>query len=299
MSSDSTFSSHDLPIEYVRTADGTSLAVRSVAGKGPLIVALHGFTGDGTTMQPLVEACREGRPALLIDLIGHGASDAPEFVEPYSMASVVDQVLSVIGPRDIGTVHLIGYSMGGRVALSIAARAPWYFASVTSISATPGIHDAPARAERHDADLARADHLEAIGIDGFVDEWLALDLFGPYVALLDESARTATIEQRRRSSPVGLANSLRGTGTGAMPPVWLSMPALRSPLLAIAGSLDEPYIDIARRMAQAAPFAELHIVEGAGHVAHVENCFDVGARVAEFLRVCENNADFPGRGNND
>ncbi len=281
----------DVQVEHVLTADGTTLAVRTIEGTGPLLVALHGFTGDGTAMLPLVEACRDGRPAMLIDLIGHGASDAPDFVEPYSMASVVDQVLSVVGPREIGTVHLLGYSMGGRIALSIAARAPWYFASIISISASPGIHDPTDRAARHDADLARAEHLSTIGVEKFIDEWLELDLFAPYVASLDSASLAATIEQRRMSTAHGLANSLRGTGTGAMPPVWLSLPALRSPLLAIAGSLDEPYVDTALRMAQAAPFGESHIVDGVGHVAHVENCSVVGARIAEFLRVCEGNAD--------
>lgn len=281
-------------MDSVVTADGTTLAVRSVEGDGPLLVALHGFTGDGSTMVPLVEACRDGRPAMLIDIVGHGASDTPAIVEPYSMASVVDQVLSVIGPRDIGTVHLLGYSMGGRIALSMAARAPWYFASVTSLSSTPGIQDPQVRAERHDADLRRAERIETIGVESFVDEWLKLDLFASYVATLDEAALAATVGQRCRASAVGLAHSLRGTGTGAMAPVWLSLPALRTPLLAIAGALDANYVNIAHRMAEAAPFGEAAIIAGAGHVAHHENCSAVGARVTEFLRVCEDNANLQG-----
>lgn len=283
-----------MTLDRVLTADGTTLAVRSLDGDGSLIVALHGFTGDGTAMLPMVEECRDGRPALLIDLIGHGASDAPDNVEQYSMASVVDQVLSVIGPREIGSVHLIGYSMGGRVAMSIAARAPWYFASITTISSSPGIHDPVERAARHDADLARADHLEDIGVAEFIAEWLTLDLFAPYMASLDAADRSATISQREQATARGLANSLRGSGTGAMPPVWLTLPALRSPLLTVAGSLDERYVDIAARMAQAAPFAETHVVENAGHVTHVENCVEVGARITSFLRVCEDNADLRG-----
>ena len=272
-----------IEVEHVVAADGTRLAVRRIPGTGPLIVALHGFTGDGGTMLPLVEACRGEKPAMLIDLIGHGQSDAPDFVEPYTMASVVDQVLSLIGPHEPGTVHLIGYSMGGRVVLSMAARAPWYFGSVITISASPGIDDPAERAGRHDVDLERADQLEEIGVAAFIDEWLALDLFAPYVSSLSTSDRAATIEQRRASSSVGLANSLRGTGTGAMPPLWTALASIRSPLLAIAGSLDQRYVSIAEQIAEAAPFGSFETIEGVGHVAHVENCGAVGTAIANFL----------------
>lgn len=274
-----------IDVEQVRAADGTLLAVRRLAGTGPLLVALHGFTGDGSTMLPLVEECRGERPCLLIDIIGHGQSAAPEITEPYTMASVVDQVLSLIGPHEPGTVHLLGYSMGGRIVLSMAARAPWYFGSITTISASPGLADPVERAKRHDADLERADEIEQDGLSSFVDDWLELDLFAPYVASLSANELEATTAQRKANSAVGLANSLRGTGTGAMPPVWTALQAIRSPLLAIAGSLDERYVEIARQMAEAAPFGEFEIIDGVGHVAHVENCGAVGTTVRNFLEV--------------
>jgi len=279
------------PVELVRTADGTQLAVRRRSGDGSLIVALHGFTGDGTTMLNLVDQCRMGRPALLIDLVGHGASDAPEHVEMYAMSSVVDQVLSVVGPHEPGSVHLIGYSMGGRVALSVAARAPWFFASISTISATAGIDDPIERAARYDADMARADELERMGVDEFIDAWLELDLFAPFIGSLDEGERRATERQRKSSTALGLANSLRGTGTGSMPPVWAALASVRSPLLAVAGSLDSRYVAVAQRLADVAMFGRSHVVEGVGHVAHHENCRDVGSRIAEFLEVCENDED--------
>ncbi len=275
----------------ILTADGTHLGVRQIDGDGTLVVALHGFTGDGSTMVDLVEKCRGARPALLVDLVGHGVSDSPEHPETYSMASVVDQVLSLIGPREPGSTHLIGYSMGGRVALSMAARAPWYFASVTSISSTPGIDEPTDRARRYDQDQQLADRVEQIGVDEFVDEWLELDLFGPYRALLTDDALTATRTQRRSNSVLGLANSLRSTGTGSMPPLWQSLESFRSPLLAIAGALDTRYVEIAEQMAQGVPSGELHVVADAGHVVHVENCDEVGTRIAKFLEVCESHGD--------
>ena len=278
--------------QHVTAADGVTLGVRRIEGQGKPIVALHGFTGDGSTMIPVLDACRDGRPVMSIDLVGHGASDSPEDLGHYAMSSVVDQVLSIIGPHDPGHVHLLGYSMGGRVALSIAARAPWYFGSITTISSTPGVLDPVDRTKRYDADQELAAHAESIGLDAFIDEWLALPLFASYVDGLSSAEREATIAQRRSGSVTGLANSLRGTGTGSMPPVWQTLPSLRSPMLAIAGEHDEKYVGIANMVREAAPAAQVAIVADAGHVAHQENCSAVAARITEFLEVCERHADF-------
>lgn len=272
---------------FAQTADGTTLSVREVAGEGSLIVALHGFTGAGVTMIPLLEGIRNGRPAVAVDLVGHGESDSPEYLDAYSMASVVDQVLSIIGPRNPETVHLVGYSMGGRVALSMAARAPWYFASITSLSATPGLDDPVERAARHDADLALAAHVEDLGVDAFIDEWLQKPLFSSYVAGLDGEARACTVEVRTANSPHGLANSLRGTGTGAMPPVWNGLANLRSPLLAVAGALDSTYVQIANDMTEAVPSGQVSIIADAGHVVHEEKLDDISSLVATFLQSCD------------
>lgn len=271
----------------VPTADGTTIAVRELAGSGSLIVALHGFTGNGATMQPLIERVRGPRPALLVDIVGHGASDAPEHLEPYEMSSVVDQVLSVIGQREPATVHLLGYSMGGRVAMSMAARAPWYFASVTTLSATAGIADPAERAARHEADLALAQRIENDGVEAFAEWWLSLPLFEPLVASLEENELAATLAQRRANTARGLANSVRRTGTGAMAPVWDRLGSLRSPFLAVAGGLDERYVEIAERMAEAAPFGRTAVVPGAGHAVHVENPGEVSRLLRDFLEGCE------------
>jgi len=277
----------DYDLVHTVAADGTKLAVRTIDGDGRLVVALHGFTGNGATMLPLLDAARDGRPVLAPDLVGHGESAAPDHTEPYTMASVVDQVLSLIGPRPPGSVHLVGYSMGGRVALSMAARAPWYFASVTTISSTPGLADPKERAERAEHDVATAARLEEQGLSTFIGSWLDLPLFAPYIASLDAEALEATIEQRRTNTVGGLAHSLRGTGTGSMPPVWDALGSLRSPLLAIAGERDPKYTEIARAMATTAPNGAARIVPDAGHVVHVERPAQVAESLVEFLASCE------------
>ena len=72
-----------------------------------------------------------------------------------------------------------------------------------------------------------------------------------------------------------------------MPPVWSSLPGLRSPFLALAGSLDRRYVDIAREAAACAPFGRSEIVPDAGHALHVENPDEVARLLREFLEGCE------------
>ncbi len=279
-------------ITAITSPDGMQIACRYLTGTGNPIVALHGFTGDSTTMAPLVESVRAGRPAILVDLIGHGQSSAPESPEHYAMASVVDQVLSLVGSYGPGTVHLLGYSMGGRVALSMAARAPWYFNSVTTLSSSPGIENPEQRAERYDADHALAGRIEEIGVDTFISEWLNLPLFGSYCESLDDAGLAATREQRSRTTATGLANSLRGTGTGSMPPLATALRSIRSPLLAVAGDGDDKYVELAKMMAENTPNGQFAIIANAGHVVHVENLSEVSAVVARFLSECDADEDY-------
>ena len=75
------------------TPDGTTLATERLPGDGPLVMVLHGFTGDRNSMRPFAHALTPAYEVLLVDLVGHGESDSPEHLEPYRMPSVVDQAL--------------------------------------------------------------------------------------------------------------------------------------------------------------------------------------------------------------
>jgi len=285
-----TMSSDDPIVHQILTPDGTTLAVRELHGSGQPILALHGFTGDGSTMMPMIEELRQHRPAFLVDLVGHGQSDAPETLEPYTIASVVDQMLFLVGGYPTQTVHVVGYSMGGRVALSMAARAPWHFASLTVLSSTAGLAEPDARSARYEADLALADRIETIGVQAFIDEWLAKPLFASLVDHLGLAGLAETKARRTAASATGLAQSLRGSGTGAMPPVWDSLAGLQTPLLALAGELDEKYVELAHRLADAVPHGRSEIIPNAGHVLPLENPKAVSTSIANHLEGCESSS---------
>lgn len=265
------------------TPDGTTLATEHLPGAGALVVVLHGFTGDRETMRALASELTPAHEVLLIDLVGHGESDSPTGLEPYRMPAVVDQVLSVLADRSPGSTHLLGYSMGGRVALSMARRAPWFFGSVITVSATAGIEDPVARAERHRLDLERADRLEAIGVTAFIDEWLDQDLFAPLRRRLGPEGVERAKLQRASADTHGLAQSLRGTGTGAMEPVWDAVSGFRCSVLALAGALDQAYVERAERLAATARDGRCVVVEECGHALPMEAPEASAQHVLRFL----------------
>ena len=81
---------------------------------------LHGFTGDGLDFEPLVEA-RDVATLIAPDLLGHGGSSAPEEpLELYSIPEQLKQLEHLLDALDAPHPILLGYSMGGRVALQLA-----------------------------------------------------------------------------------------------------------------------------------------------------------------------------------
>ncbi len=133
------------------------------------------------------------------------------------------------------------------------------------IGGTAGIDADDERAARHAADLATVARLEEDGLDAFLDAWLAQPLFA---TLAPERAGVA---DRRRNTVAGLRSSLELAGTGAQSPIWDRLDEIRVPVLAVAGEHDERYAALASRLAGAvAGPAEVALVPGAGHAAHLE-----------------------------
>ncbi|HMJ01707.1 MAG TPA: 2-succinyl-6-hydroxy-2,4-cyclohexadiene-1-carboxylate synthase [Conexibacter sp.] len=223
------------------------------------IVLLHGFTQTGRSWQPTIAALGERYRALAPDLRGHGAAAA---ARPVDFASVRGDVLTLAPERFV----LCGYSMGGRIALSIALAAPSRIARLVLVGASPGLSDAAERRARRAADEALAAGIEREGIEAFASHWSSLPLFeGQPRAVVAAAHRT-----RLAQDPAGLAAALRGLGTGVMEPLWERLPALTMPVALVVGERDMKYRTIAEQMAAALPDATLHVVPGAGHAVQLE-----------------------------
>lgn len=264
-----------------RPVNGIALNVE-VAGAGRPLLLLHGFTGSTATWAPLGPAWARQSRTIAVDLIGHGRSDAPADPARYRMEHCVADLLAVLDTLGIERADVLGYSMGGRVALHLAAAAPARVSALVLESASPGLADPAERQARRAADAALAATIERDGVAAFVDRWARLPLFASQ-ATLPADVRARLRAQRLQNSPVGLANSLLGMGAGRPAPLWDRLAALTCPTLLIAGALDQKYCDLARAMAAALPAARLAIVPEAGHAVHLERPAAFAEIVPAFL----------------
>jgi 2-succinyl-6-hydroxy-2,4-cyclohexadiene-1-carboxylate synthase len=274
-------------------ADGVSLFVES-EGSGPPVVLLHGFTGSGRTLAGTAAALRPGFRTVRVDLVGHGRSDAPSNPAAYALEACAAQVAHVIERTCDGSAHVLGYSMGGRVALGLAVAHPARVRSTILIGARAGLADPAVRAERRRADEALARDLERDGLEAFVERWMALPLFASQ-ARLGPGFLAGARRERLSQPPAGLAASLRGMGAGAQPPLFERLGEVDAPSLIVVGEQDERFAAVADDLARRLPRARAVRIAGAGHAAHLERP-EAFARVArEFLHEAEPRAARPAR----
>jgi 2-succinyl-6-hydroxy-2,4-cyclohexadiene-1-carboxylate synthase len=274
------------PIHLANAASAASAShsgkMKGVGKSGQTLVMLHGFTGSAAGWGSHLDTLAAyGLRVIALDLPGHGQSDAPDDPRRYAIEYCQQDILAALRGLGVsqGEAVLLGYSMGGRIALYTAFSE--FFRALILESASPGLEDSAERQQRRMSDEVLAASIERDGVQAFVDRWEKLPLFASQSSLSLE-AQEALHRQRLNNRARGLAQSLRGLGTGVQPSLYARLPALHIPVLLIAGELDTKFMAIARSMAQALPRSQLRIVPGAGHAVHLERPEDFDSLVGNF-----------------
>lgn len=226
-----------------------------------MVLFIPGFMQRGDAWRPVAELLPERYPSRLLDHAEHTFEGR--------MREILDSGASV----------LVGYSLGGRLALRAALRSPESFSAVVLVGATAGIEEGPLRATRAEADEKLASWMEAMPIEDIVGLWERQPLFADQSDALVEEQRPGRLSH----DPRQLALILRTAGQGVLDPVWHELRGLELPLLAIAGARDDGYSAAAKRIASTAPRGQAAIVEEAGHAAHLQQPERVASLIAEFL----------------
>ena len=222
------------------------------------LLCLHGFTGSPASWDFLPDSSI--LPRIVPALVGHAGAQATH--EIGSFADEVDR-LAVLAPG-AEPLHVIGYSLGARLALGVAVRHPSRVARLTLISAHPGLATEPERTARRASDAAWCDLLVERGVPAFVEAWQAQPLWASQMRLSDVARKKKQME-RSTQTAAGLCHSLRVTGLAEMPNYAPVLSEIRVPTDVLAGALDSKFCDLARIFAANIAHARLDIVPGAGH----------------------------------
>jgi len=255
-------------------------------GSGPPLLLLHGFTGCRASMRGVAEILAGGYRVILPDLPGHGCSPVPTAPPAHGMEACCDALAALLSRLGAEAPHVVGYSMGARVALSLAVRHPSCVRSLALVGGRAGIQDPAERAQRVAADIALAERIEARGVPWFVDYWMALPLFASQQRL--GAARLAAArEQRLANRACGLAGSLRGMGAGAQAPLFDALPDVKVPVLLVSGAEDPRFTALAEDLARRLPRARCCVIPEAGHAVHLESPRAFGEALLGFLAEAE------------
>ena len=234
----------------------------------PPILFLHGFMGSSADWKEVMKSLAHRFYCTAVDLPGHGASlNLPP--DDHTVEGTARKVFDALGELGIKRPKIIGYSMGGRLALYLALRYPTHFSGLFLESASPGLESPEERRARREADEMKAQRLESEDFTEFLEDWYRQPLFASVTR--NEGLLQQTIEARLHNDPAELAKSLRGLGTGRQLSLWGELSRLQVPALAVAGELDEKFVEIGRRMEAESPMIGFAQIPGVGHNVHDES----------------------------
>ncbi len=231
------------------------------------VTLLHGFTQAGHSWHEVISNMPAGWQWIVPDLRGHGDTRVRPGA-PHTMEACTADLEMMWDHLEIARTHLIGYSMGGRLALHVAARRPERILSLLTIGAHAGLEE-DAREGRRRGDEALAQRIETDGLEAFVNYWSSLPLFAG-LERRGPSFVAKVRAERMNNRAAGLAESLRGMGAGAMRPIWDDLARVTCPCTFVAGQLDHGYVASARRLAASVPHGRVAIVQRSGHSVHQE-----------------------------
>jgi 2-succinyl-6-hydroxy-2,4-cyclohexadiene-1-carboxylate synthase len=252
---------------------------QSGSAENPPLLFLHGFMGINRDWSPVINQLSDQFHCIAVDLPGHGQS---QFDDPalFSMPAAAGMVIELLGYLEIDAVALVGYSMGGRLALYLAVHFPEHFTSLILESASPGLRTAEERQTRQKWDASIAHKLETQPLPVFLDDWYAMPLFNT----LRSHPNYGKVRQRRLANdPTQLALSMRQMGTGSQPSLWDEWVDLAVPTLLLAGELDQKYVGISAEMHTLNPRAHRVIIPNAGHNTHFEQNQAFSDEVGDWL----------------
>lgn len=234
----------------------------------PAILFLHGFMGSCHDFDEISDRLAENFYCLAIDLPGHGKTTVRGEADNYTMARTAVALIEWLNRLDIEKTFLVGYSMGGRLALYMMLHYPERFERVVLESASPGLKTEEARSQRQEADRQLAQKLKTSDFQDFLWDWYRQPLFK---SLKDRPAFEKILERRLENNPIELAKSLQFMGTGSQPSLWDRLTHNQIPLLLLVGEKDEKFRNINAEMANICPKAQLEVISQAGHNIHLEN----------------------------
>ncbi len=251
----------------------------------PLIL-LHGFMGCKEDWTDIIDGLKISRRCIAIDLPGHGDTKVNAEDSLFTIENTAGGIIELTDNLGIDTFDLLGYSMGGRLALYIAVHYPERVTKLILESSSPGLKTHKEQENRRINDLLLGDKIMSMEMSDFISQWYDMPLFK---SIKQNDGYEGLRFRRMLNDKTGLVKSLKYMGTGFQPSLWAEWEALGIETLLIAGEYDKKYTTIANKMCKLNPNARLEIIADTGHNLHFERSDLFINHVADFLIIDELN----------
>ena len=253
----------------------------------PPILLIHGFTASSASFANNLGPLRTRFTVVTVDLLGHGESEAPEDVAPYTPDRAVDRIVGLMDFLGYVSAMVCGHSLGGAVAMRMAMDHPARVAGLVVINSNSAASSPKWREEVQPRLEEMAARIRAEGI-GFLRE---SRLYPAASKRLPPDARSMLVRDFELLKPAGVA----GTAEGLIAKVnaFERLPELTVPTLVVVGNRDAEFVRNAPRLVASLRrnIVQMVTLEDAGHAANLEQPEVFNAAVIRFATDCGYLAD--------
>ncbi|PZO19520.1 MAG: 2-succinyl-6-hydroxy-2,4-cyclohexadiene-1-carboxylate synthase [Leptolyngbya foveolarum] len=235
----------------------------------PALLMLHGFLGSYQDFDVVLPELSQHFYCITPDLPGHGQTLTQS--DGYTFSKTTQTLLSLLDSLGIAKSHILGYSMGGRLALYSIWCSPERFSRVVLESASPGLKTEQERKERKKRDWAIAQKIKTTPLSEFLTHWYKNPLF--HSLKTHPELYQAMLIRRQNNNSIELANALRGFSTGNQPSLWKALAEIKTPLLLLVGEQDSKFVSLAQEMAALYQrnLVTVQVCSSCGHNVHLES----------------------------
>ncbi|MTI12810.1 2-succinyl-6-hydroxy-2,4-cyclohexadiene-1-carboxylate synthase [Sansalvadorimonas verongulae] len=243
-----------------------NIALKDHGGTGENLILIHGFLGSGNDWRSVLPALTKQFHCYTVDLPGHGQSPAinDETTDKSLLPAIADAVYRELQSHNLLPVTLLGYSLGGRVAINLAARMKTADLSGLILEgAHPGLTTDDEKRHRVINDNRWAARFQNEPLPEVLSDWYQQPVFQS----LTQRERQALIAERSLlSNGKALATILSGCSLGKQENLWSVVAKLNCPTYYVVGKHDEKFSRVANKL-------NVHTakVPDAGHNAHRDN----------------------------
>jgi 2-succinyl-6-hydroxy-2,4-cyclohexadiene-1-carboxylate synthase len=249
----------------------------------PALIFLHGFMGSGEDWEEIISYMHRDYYCITADLPGHGHSlDLKALGDVWSFNKLSQRLDALFSFLNLSAVNLVGYSMGGRIAIYYTNKYKSRVNRLVIESASPGLKLKNERENRLKNDRRLAETLRITNLVQFISDWYDQPVFA---GLKHHPEYKNMVTRRGKNNRDLLVKSLKTFSTAKQPYLLNTLISFQNPLALFCGDKDLKFTELMIFLKKELPGSRLYIMKNCAHNSHFENPNLFAEHLKEFLSL--------------